>query len=196
MRMSSGACEREVHLPPVRERPVLHVGHVVVVEQERPGPPHHQQHTRQTDGERVPGPGAVDPHQREDQRRDRHEDQHDAVRDGGGGDHDRRPDAVLAGAQAVREQPERQHTERQGDRERELAGHRRLEVAAVDAEALVESEREATEREHLGDRMPERSETTERPTRCGQGDQAEHGNELHRHAVRQHQVDEQDRERR
>ena len=82
------------------------------------------------------------------------------------------------------------------DRERELARHRRFQVAAVDAEALVQRERQPAEGEHLRDRMTEVPEPPERPAGGRQRDQAEHAHELHRDAVRQHGVDEEDRERR
>jgi len=109
---------------------------------------------------------------------------------------DRGPHPEPAGAQPVGQQTEAQHGERERDRERVLAGHRGLHVAAVDLEALVEEERQPGHREQLGDRMTERSEATEGPAGRREQHQAGDGDELERHPVREQDVECDDRQRR
>ena len=86
--------------------------------------------------------------------------------------------------------------QREGDREGELAGHRRLEVAAVDAEALVEGERQPGEGEQLGQRVAEPGHPTERPARDREQHQPADRHQLEGDPVRQDGVDGDDRQRR
>ena len=102
----------------------------------------------------------------------------------------------LPRAQAGGEQPEAEHGQRERDRERVLARHRRLHVAAVDLEALVEQEAQPADGEQFGNRMAEGGEPSERP--AGEREQHEPGDrdQLERDAVREHHVEGHDGERR
>ena len=75
--------------------------------------------------------------------------------------------------------------ERERDRERVLARHRRLHVAAVDLEALVEQEAQPGEGEELGDGSAERSEPAEGPAGEGEEQHPRRGDQLEGHPVRQ-----------
>ena len=110
-------------------------------------------------------------------------------RDAGG------PPPTLPGAQAVGEDAEEQHRQRQGDRERVLAGHRRGDVAAVDRERLVEQEDDRGHRQQRRVRELQTGEAAERPGRDGQADDAEDTDDLEGHAVGQQQVEADDHER-
>ena len=133
-----------------------------------------------------------------DDRRAHHRvDGDDAVADDGEGEHDRRPVAELAaGLHRPRQQAPAEHHQAEGDRERELARHRRLEVAAVDAEALVQREAQPGEGEQLGQRVAEAGEPAERPAAQRQRHQPGDGHQLERHAVGQDRVEGDDRQRR
>ena len=111
-------------------------------------------------------------------------------------EHDGRPAAVPAGAHPVGQQAETEDHQAEGDGERELAGHRRLEVAAVDAEALVEREAQPGEGEQLRHRVAEAGQTAERPAAERQHDEPGDGDELERHAVREERVEGDDGQRR
>ena len=124
-------------------------------------------------------------------------DGHDAVADDGQGEHDRRPVAQLAaGLHRPRQQAPAEDHQAEGDGERELARHRRLEVAAVDAEALVQREAQPGEGEQLGQRVAESGQPAERPAAQRQRHQPGDGDQLERHAVGQDRVEGDDRQRR
>ncbi len=112
------------------------------------------------------------------------------------GEQDRRPTAELSGLQAAGEDAETEYGERQGDREGELARHRALDVAAVDREALVEQEDRRRHCHQLGHRVAEAGQAPECPTAHRQGDQAEDHHQLEGNAVREHDVQGDDHERR
>ncbi len=175
---------------------VLHVGHVRVVGEERHDPERAQQHRRDQHRGAVDEAGAIHPNSPQQQRPEHDEDQHDAVAQHGQGQQDRRPTAELAGLQAAGEHAQSEHRERQRDRERELAGHRALDVAAVDREALVEQEDRRRQGHQFGHRVPEARQPTERPATPGQRDQAEDRHEFEGNAVRKHDVQRDDHQRR
>jgi phosphoglycolate phosphatase-like HAD superfamily hydrolase len=96
----------EEHLPervgrPVRPEPVLHVRHVLVVEQEGHDPERRQQGGAAEDAQPVLEPGLVHVDEPQEDRAEHDEDGHDAVGDDRQGQHDRGPAAVLADLQAA-----------------------------------------------------------------------------------------------
>ena len=93
------------------------------------------------------------------------------------------PHPEPASAQAVREEPKTENGQRERDRERILAGHCRLDVAAVNFEAFVEQETQPAERKQFGDRVTEVGEATKRPAGQRERQQPRCSDDLERNAV-------------
>ena len=137
-----------------------------------------------------------DVHHQQHRRQSQREERGDEVAQSDEGQQHGRRRPVCARTEAVDEYAEVGDRQGQADREGELAGHRRRDVAAVDREVLVEQEREGRDRQQRGGRVRESGEAAEQVGRDRHGDDAGDGHELERRAVGQRDAGDGDQDRR
>ena len=132
-------------------------------------------------------------HQHDDDGAGEGEEGGDQVAQPGERQQDRGHRSVLPGAQPPDHEAEVQDREGQADRERELTGEGRRDVAAVDREVPVEQEHDRGHRQEGGAGERQVGQAAERVGAHRQGEQPEDRHELERRAVRQ--LDREDRDR-
>ena len=123
----------------------------------------------------------------------RHREEHgDDVAQRGQGQQRRGPGPVLAGLEPSRQHAQEQHGEGERDGERELAGQRGRDVAAVDGERPVEQVGGAAHGQQGGSRERQAAQAPEGPQRHGQADHAADHDELEGDPVGDQEADQGD----
>ncbi len=163
---------------------VAHVGGVRQAGVERKGPEGNQGAPDNQDCDRPLDAPAIEAHEGEHDGPTDGEEQRQDVRDPAGGQEESGQRPVPAVLEAPGDQPQEHQGDGEADREAELPGHRRRDVAAVDGELPPEKIREGGQGEAGRTGKAQPGQPPEPPRRDWQGQQAGNGDQLEGNVVR------------
>ena len=175
---------------------VFHIGHIRVVQNKGHHPESRQQDRRTDDWQAEPPLCCITVHRQDEHITQEHEQQHDAMAECCQRQQQCRSNAVFTGFQPADEHPEAQNRKSECDRKRELPRHGRRNIAAIDGETLIEQKHRASHHQQLRNWKDQAGQLGEQPRAHRQRQQPRHCDQLQSDAVWQHDVEQQNEDRR